>query len=278
MLLAQLKPESLDGPRSDAMMRRTNTLPFLFAVLASACMHTISLPLGGVTSGRGRPLGAQRVQFSSSLGTFAEVAGALPTLADSFDVEVNPIPALGGGTSRAGGLDLLGLSYGFTDWLDVGLNFSRGLHGFVRVAGNGTWSLTASPSLYRYSTGAGDTYSIEARRGGVTNISLALLGSHYVPVFDDRRIEIYGGGTLSRYSAWIATDAARVESQAVVPSLLGGVRLLRLSRARLPRTSESELLVGLSIDGAWTWMRQRDGRRDLVPTLRAYFTLAGGRR
>jgi hypothetical protein len=251
---------------------------FLLLISVSACVHTISLPLGGVTSGRGRPLGAHRVQFSSSLGTFAEVAGTLPALADSFGAEVNPVPALDRRTSRAGAIDLLGLGYGFTDWLDVGLNFSRGLHAFVRIAGNDTWSLNASPSLYRYSAEAGDTYSVEARRGGVTNLSVALLGSYYATVFEDRMVEIYGGGTLSRYSAWIATDAQRVEADEVVPSLLGGIRSLRLGRARLPTASENELLIGMSVDGAWTWMRQRDGRNDLVPTLRAYFTLSGGGR
>jgi hypothetical protein len=259
-------------------MRRADALIFLLPLVASACVNTISLPLGGVTSGRGRPLGARRVQFSSSLGTFAEVAGALPALADSVGVEVNPIPALGRGASRAANLDLLGLSYGFTDWLDVGLNFSRGLHAFVRLAGNEMWSLSASPSLFRHSAEAGATFSVEARRGGLTNLSLALLGSYYVPVFDDRRIEIYRGGTVSRYSAWVATDASRVEAQAAVPSLLGGVRLVRLARGNVPNASEHEVLVGMSIDGAWTWMRQRDGRRDLVPTLRAYFTLTGGGR
>jgi hypothetical protein len=257
-------------------MRGTRALTFLVLLSASACVHTISLPLGGVASGRGRPLGDERIQFSSSLGTFTEVAGALPALADSFGTEVNPVPALGRGTSRAGGLDLLGLSYGFTDWLDVGLNFSRGLHAFVRLVGNDRWALSASPSLFRHSAGAGDAYGVEARRGIVTNMSLALLGSHHVPVFEDRRIEIYGGGTLSRYSAWIATDASRVEGRAVVPSLLGGVRTIRVGRASVPTAPEHEILVGMSIEGAWTWMRQRDGRRDLVPTLRAYFTLAGG--
>ena len=259
-------------------MRRPNALMLVVLLSASACVHTISLPLGGVTTGRGQPVGARRVQFSSSLGTFPEVAGALPALSDSFGLEVNPIPALGRGAARAGGLDLLGLSYGFTDWFDVGLNFSRGLHGFLRIAGNETWALSASPSLFRYSAGAGDTGSVEPRRGVVTNISLALLGSHQVPVFEDRRIEIYGGGTLSRYSAWITTDASRVEAQSIVPSLLGGVRTIRLARAKVPTTSEHELLVGMSVESAWTWIRQRDGRRDLVPTLRAYFTLAGGGR
>lgn len=260
-------------------MRRFGRTGFLAcAVLASAsCVHTISLPLGGVTAGRGRPLGDGQVQFSSSIGTFAEVAGALPSLLDQDSLEVNPLPALGAGASRARGLDLLGLSYGLTDWFDVGLNFSRGLHGFLRVVGNETWTLSVSPSVFRYTGEAGGTEFFAPRRGVVTNLSATVLGSYEAPLFEERRINVYGGGTLSRYSASISTDASRVERAAVAPSLLGGVRSLRLSQRRMPRSSrEGELILGLSVEGSWNWIRQRDGRLDLVPTLRAYFTLGGG--
>ena len=258
------------------MSRRRTAWPLLLLVpVLTGCLSTISLPLGGVTAGRGRALGAEHLQFVGSLGTFADVAGALPAIADSFGNEVNPIPALGQGAASGGGLDLLGLSYGFTDRVDLGLNFSRGLHGFVEVVGNDVWSLTASPSLYRYSVGAGGTDFIEERRGAVTNVSLSLLGSYYVPAFEDRHIEVYAGGAVSRYSAWITTESSRVEGREVVPTLLGGVRSLRVGRTRMPNAEDRDVLLGLSIEGGWTWIRQRNGRRDTVPTLRAYLSLVG---
>ena len=254
--------------------RRACGVPLLL-LLTTACTSTISLPLGGVTAGRGQALGAHTLQFSSSFGTFAEVAGSLPLLTDSLEQEINPIPSLGGGGSRDGGLDLLGFSYGLTDWFDVGLSFSRGLHGFFRIVGNDTWARSASPSVYRHSAEAGGDSGVEARRGAVTNLSVTTLGSYRVPFFADRRAEVYGGGAMSRYSAWIATDAARVEGRHVVPSLLVGFRSLRIGRRTSGPSGEREVFLGMSVEGGWTWVSQRSGRRDSVPTVRVYLTLGG---
>lgn len=244
------------------------------SLIGSGCTSTISLPLGGVTAGRGQTLGDHGLQFSASMGTFAEVAGSLPRLTDSLGGEVNPVPALGGGGSRNGALDPLGFSYGLTEWADVGLSFSRGLHGFFRVIGAETWALTASPSVYRHSARAGGSSGVQPRRGAVTNVSLAVLAAYRVPFFDHRRVEVYAGGALSRYSAWIATDVDRVDGADLVPSLMGGLRSLRVGRRQVG-SGEREAFVGMSLEGGWTRIRQRNGRRDSVPMLRLYLTLGG---
>lgn len=80
---------------------------------------------------------------------------------------------------------------------------------------------------------------------------------------------------MSRFSASIATDASRVEGRDVVPSLLAGFRSLRIARRRMGPSGEREAYLGMGVEGAWTWVRQRSGRRDRVPTLRVYLTLGG---
>jgi hypothetical protein len=90
------------------------------------------------------------LELGASAGSFPELSGTVPEVADSSGHVVNPIPgrdALGSG-GRA--FDLAGVVIGLSDRADVGLSLSRGLHGTVRLKDGGVWSVSASPSLFWY--------------------------------------------------------------------------------------------------------------------------------
>lgn len=246
----------------------------LSPLVAAGCVGTISLPLGGISAGRGQTLGTSNVEVSASIGSYPEVGGALPQLLDTAGLEVT-LPADAAG-ARSGIVDPLGLTYGFTDRIDVGLSFSRGLHAFFRVLGNETAGLTLSPSIYRHSVTKGGSDGVELRRGRITNLSLAALGFLSTSAFERHFLEVYGGSTVSRYSAWIATEEARVERLDVVPSLLVGLRSRRVVGREVDASPGRQRSLGVSIEGGWTWIRNRDERRAPLPMVRVHLTVGGG--
>lgn len=253
--------------------RRTWLVTTLAALAAAGCVNTVSLPLGGIATGRGHTLGSAAVQVSSSFGSFPEVGSTLAALTDSTGLDVGP--ALDATTARSGRWDPVGLGYGVTDWLDVGLSFSRGLYGFVRLLGDDVWAFTLSPSIYRHSVEEGGSEGVPLRSGRITNASLTGLGVYRTPILEDHLVEVYGGGTASHYRAWLATSDRRVERQDVVPGVIVGLRSLRRTRSRLGSGSRRKASIGLGMEGGWTWMRRRDGVRSRMPMFRVSFTLEG---
>lgn len=243
----------------------------------TAC--TYSIPLGGVAVGRGRPLGQDRLLVGASLGPFPEVAGALPALEDERGNEINPVPTSASPATTAGGFDPIGFSYGVTDRVDVGLSFSRGLHSFLQLAGDDLWSVTLSPAVYRRTSDDGGSGGFGTRSGGITNLNVSTLVSVFPPLLDYGRLELYGGAGLSRYSAWIRSQVGEVEGSATIPSVLAGVRTVRMREVRL-RTGSGpyDLRLSLGLEAVGTWMTQRDERQDFVPTLRLFVGIGGTNR
>jgi hypothetical protein len=244
-------------------------------VLASqACVH--SLPLGGAATGRGRPLGDQAFMLGMSAGPMPEVVGTLPELVDSIGGLRNPIPDGSRLRTSARFFDLLGFAYGVTDRLDLGLNFSRGLHAFLRVAGDESWALTVSPALFRYTGEAQSTYRGLGEPGQITNLNLTALGSLAGPTFFDRDSELYGGAGWNRYRAWIESDRLRVERTTTTATALAGLRISRTASVRSRQSSRFyDVTSTLGVELLGSFIPQRDKRTDFVTTLRVYLSVGG---
>lgn len=187
---------------------------------------------------------------------------------------INPVPGAPDLTTSEGALDPVGFTMGVVDGFDVGLSFSRGLHGMVRVAGGNRWDLSLSPALFVHTTE--ENAGAFTRRGGrVTNANLTALAS--ADPFDDPSTlsDVYAGVGVSRYSAWIDADPGRESGAATVPSALAGLRFgwswgsERRSGARLHGAT-----IGMEAVG--TWITQRNDRQDFVPIVRVFFALRAG--
>ena len=248
------------GRPAAARTRAASTL--LLGVLAlGGC--TLSLPLGGTGIGRAAPLGDRMVEAGMSGGLMPELMGTLP------DVGSNPIPHPDSLTTSAGGIDLLGFTIGLTESVDVGINFSRGLHSMVRVAGGDAWSVSISPAVYRF-TGTMPP-GVDSR---LWNLNVTTLLAAHTPRESVFGASVYAGASLNRYSASIGKGTQRVGHSALAPSALGGVRL------EAPRClgfcgpgGSRYFSLGAEVHAAW--IRQRSARLDLVPTMRLYMTVGG---
>ena len=190
-----------------------------------------------------------------------ELAGTLP------DLGVNAIPPSDSLTTAMGGLDLLGVNLGLSESWDVGLNFSRGLHSVIRLDRDGAWAVSISPAIYRYS------YDVSSSEGArVTNLNLTGLASLDPWPAGSFLSDGYVGAGVSRYSATLSSGGGEVSHSAVVPTVLSGIRFggprcFPFCRAGDPRT----FTFGAEAQGSW--IRQRNGRRDFVPTVRIFLSL-----
>ncbi len=249
------------------------TWPLVCLVLvATGCSY--SLPLGGAFRGRGAPVGPGRLEVGTSFGLAPETAGTLPLLLDELGNEVNGVPPDGSGATHAGAFDALGAAYGFTDWLDVGLSFSRGLHAVARVAGGEQWSVSLSPALFRYSAGnGGDGVVTGRRKGAITNVNLSLLAAVRGEASEARALELYAGAAANRYSAWIESDVGRVERATTAPSVLVGLRALRYARSRADSQAWRRPAVALGLELVGAWLTERGRRRRMEPGLRVYLSI-----
>lgn len=262
---------------SSARSRRRGRATLLVAVALAAQACVPSLPLGGAAPGRGRPLGRDAFHLGMSVGPMPEVVGTLPELVDSVGGLRNPIPEGTDLRTSARFFDLLGFAYGVTDRLDVGLNFSRGLHAFFRVAGDESWALTVSPALFRYTGDAGGgSYLGEGEPGRITNLNLTALGSLAGPTFLDRESELYGGAGWNRFHAWLGSERLRVERTATTATALAGLRVSRTASVRSRESSRFyDVTSTLGVEILGSFMPQRDTRTDFVTTLRVYLTVGG---
>ena len=231
------------------------------ALLLGGCTYT--LPLGGTGLGRGAPVGDGVIEGGASGGLMPELSGTIA------DVGVNPIPPTDSLTTTAGGFDLLGVTFGVTESVDVGINFSRGLHSMVRLAGSDWWSMSISPAVYRYSK------ANSANDGkGVWNLNLTGLVSAHARPESPFQASVYLAGALNRFSASIEIPSGLAHRSAVAPSVLAGIRLGLPPCIGLcgPRRSRY-IAFGAEAQGAW--IRQRSSRLDLVRTARLYVTIGG---
>ncbi len=262
-------------------MKRAHCLHWLFLPLCiglTGCAGALSLPLGGVAAGRGLPLGDGTLEVGSSLGLLTDAADVLPLLADSAGLEVNPrSEADPGGTLL---FSPLGFSYGATPWLDVGLDFSRGLNALLEVVGNERWAVSLSPSLYRHSTDGGGADGIAPRRGAVTSLGVSGLAAYTLELPGERLVEVWGGGAIRRFSAWLETEGERVETREVAPSVLVGIQSRPFGRrpARSTPGGVRTASTGVSVEAGWTWLpRREDGSATAVPMLQMAVVLRGER-
>ena len=252
-------------------MGQIRVLGFVCALSAIFSGCSYSLPLGGIAPGRGQPVGERMLQAGVSRGTLPELAGTLPALFDASGTIVNPVPESGETRTGVRGLDLIGVTVGFTDAVDVGLNFSRGLHAFVRVLEGSAWSMSLSPAVFSY-TSRNQFSPGNEQVARVTNLNLTGLlsvdpwkGHTFAP-------ELYVGGGASRYSGWIEAERARSAHADVVPSVLAGLNLVA---TRCPESCETSRRTtrSLGVEVVGTWLQQRNGRRDFVPVMRAYLSM-----
>ena len=249
----------ISSERHQLQHRQTVVLAILVAYL-TGCSY--ALPMGGADVGRGRPLGSQVLQLGLS-------GGRLPDLSATIrDVGVNPIPEGRARTTSNGGFDPIGVAVGISPSVDLGLNFSRGLYSVVRIAHGQRWSASVSPALYRYSSGQEDS------GGHVTNINVSGLVS--LDPWPDRSgvRDLYVGVGMNRYSARIDVGSTSASNSAVAPTILGGLRA-GLPRCLFRCRDRDTGFLALGAEARGSWVRQRNDRRDFVPTFRIYFSLGG---
>lgn len=257
------------------MPKRRITLAVLgsaIALASSGCAY--SLPLGGISVGRGRPLDSSFVQLGMSGGRFPELAGTLPELSTLDGHVVNPVPPRASLTTSAGGLDPIGLVVAISDGADVGLSFSRGLHSVIRVAHGFKWAVSVSPAIYAHGAREESLSLLGVENvGHVVNFNAtALLSANPWP---NRPLltDVYVGGGMSRFIAWLDAGETRSRHSAWAPTALAGLRV-DLRRCRDGCDAGRRRLWGLGFEADGTWLDQRTGRSDFVPVARIFLTLA----
>lgn len=211
--------------------------------------------------GRGQPVGDRVLMAGLSAGRLPELSGTLP------DLGVNPIPHSDSLTTSTGGLDILGVAVGLSESVDVGISGSRGLHSTIRLKHGGHWSLSISPAYYRFASSS--TSEPKARASNLNVTGLLSLdpwpGGSFLS-------DAYTGFGVNRYSASIDTGMGSGSHAAVVPTMLVGLRLGGPGCWPFCRPDDPRLFsFGAEAQGAW--LRQRDGRRDFVPTLRVFLSV-----
>ena len=191
-----------------------------------------------------------------ALGRWPDLRGTLP------DRGVNPVPHPDSSTTIWGGWDILGFAYGVTESVDVGLDFSRGLHSVVRVAGGGHWAASISPAIYSY-------------HGQLDNdvLNFNLSGLFSMDPFPDgpNTVELYTGAGLNAYRASLGTNPRLTRSN-TAPTVLAG---LRVNWVCWRGCSSRPRALWLVAEAHGTWLEQRTGRTDFVTTTRFYLRLQG---
>jgi hypothetical protein len=175
---------------------------------------------------------------------------------------LNPVPPPDSLTTSAGGFDWLGIAYGLNESVDIGFDFARGLHSVIRFGGGGHWAASVSPAFYWY----------RGREGNdVTSINVtALLALDPWPA-GPHTADAYAGLGGSLYHASLA-ETSWATRNALVPTVLGGFRINAGCAVGCGRRPSALWLVG---EAQGTWIEQRTGHVDFVPTLRVFMRLQG---
>jgi len=112
-----------------------------------------------------------------------------------------------------------------------------------------------------------------ALASGACTYSIPLAGTALAgPAAAGRPLEAYAGAAVNRYHAWLEAPTGGSSRTALTPSGLVGFRVHgppcfgACAAAPSGRTRR----VTVAIEGHAALIRQRDDRRDLVPTLRVY--------
>jgi len=269
----------------DAQVRRETESNVFRERLAAALLGLItigltgcsySLPLGGIAVGRGRPAGQGVLQLGAAMASMPELWGTLPPLyeGDTTGVApylrlVNPVPHPDSLVASGFLLLPIGASLGISESVDLGFHSSRGLYSVIRIAHDSSWAVSASPAFFSYSGGSLGTGKARAR---VRNVNLTGLFS--VDPWPGGRLlsEAYTGAGLSRFYGSIDTGLESGSHAGVVATLLAG---LRLGGPACLRACESKhgrhFTVGGELQG--TWITQRNGRRDFIPTLSVFLSI-----
>lgn len=243
------------------------------AALLLGCGY--SLPLGGIAPGRGRPIGERGMEIGMSFGNLPELGGTLPPVGAPGGDLVNPVPT--GSDRRTGtrGTDLIGVTLGFTDDLDVGLNFSRGLFAVWRTVHREPWSLSFSPAVFWYNGRSILGFSDE-QAAHVRNLNLTGLLDVTVASKAPLAADLYIGTGISRFRGRIRVDEdARSRGVGTVPTVLMGLNLEHSSPIN-PEEWEKKTTVGLGLEIVGAWIQQRTGQRDFVPVVRIQGRIAFG--
>lgn len=250
----------------------------LGAVLAALLMPLMScvpsLPLGGIAPGRGEPIG-RGVQVGTSLGVNPELMGTIPEVFSETGDLQNPIPTSDSRHTTAGAWDPLTLAVGFTDWFDVGWSRSRGLNGVVRMVGKEGWSWSLSPAWYYYSSDVEGRAWGHGERLKVVNYNLTTLLTGTLirqsEVDLSASIKTYLGAGRNWHEAAMGRDErARSGTGTSWSGVLGVAG--EIERENGPRRA-TRRVMRISVEGSATWIRQRDGRRDIVPGFRVFFSM-----
>jgi hypothetical protein len=224
-----------------------------------------TLPLGGMSVGQSRPVGARGIDVGMSMGAVPNIAGTAPELRRDNDHLVNPIPADSALTAEYAFLDFQ-VAASLTDWLELGASFSRGVYAVARVARGERWALSLSPALFLHSENSRgplqcgewlDVPCVRDDRSTVRNLNLTGLVAFTPQVGALNAADLYVGAGMNAFAAHVAADDRFTDHSAVVPTILiGGMGMI--SRMRF------------TLEAQRTWITQRNGRRDGVATLRAY--------
>ncbi len=239
------------------------------AVCLAGCQA--SIPLGGIAPGRGHPIG-RGAAAHLGIGKNVELVGTLPEVYEENGTELlNPIPNPDSLTTPAGSLDA-GLTVAFVDWFDVGISRSRGLHAMVRLLGGDHWAWSASPALYWYRADANGGLFGSQFTARASNRNITSLVSVSTAVQEELIVDAWAGGGYSSFRSRLGRDDWARSSSGTARSVMFGVRAAG-RRERYGRREPTVTELGLTMEVTATWLRQRNGRSDVVPILRVFFTL-----
>lgn len=245
--------------RPETLARRLVRLGIVaFAVVASsACAY--SVPLGGIGTGRGRPVHEGLSELTMAVGFVPNIGGTAPALVGDGGQVFNPVLSGEELRLRYPLLDL-GVALPLGNRVDLGWSLSRGLHGMAEVVRARQWSLTLSPAVFWWKRRSVFTPD---DRGSARNLNLTALASFRHVFREDEEgypesaVELWAGAGANRYRVELeAGESAVAHSASPLSAVAGGSVMTRGTR------------VGLEFGGAWITQRERP--REFAPAARFY--------
>lgn len=245
-------------------------IPRAFAVLpVAACLSGCLLLPFGVHVNRPFTTGdAGRVRLGIGLSQYPEGQGAVDAVKDGAGNDVNPVPS----SASKGKLGTVAIdaAIGVHRTVDVGFG-ARGVYVLWEPVRAGHWSLSVTPAYGQSSSSADATVTggTKHEKGKLGNVNVAVLGGWHYSEERPEQLFAYAGGAYNLFSTKITVDDPRLAApasssdSAAAPTLLVGVGAGGGS-------------VAINIEAGGTFIKQRTGRSDVVPTVGVILSWTGG--